>query len=85
LLSEPALVVGLIAQLTGSALPKDIVESSRRLVLLGREILGEGPEVDPIGVGTDGQQPGSVQQTNTPSPTTVHLDRSAVSAPGEHR
>lgn len=43
MMSQPALVVGLIASLTGSALPKDIEETSRRFVLLGQDILGNGP------------------------------------------
>lgn len=41
--SQPALVVGLIAQLTGSALPNALVETSRRLIVLGQDILGNGP------------------------------------------
>ena len=43
ILSQPALAVGLISQLTGSALPNAIAETSRRLVLLGQDILGNGP------------------------------------------
>ena len=42
-LAKPALVVGLIASLTGSALPNAIAETSRRFVLLGQDILGNGP------------------------------------------
>lgn len=41
--SQPALVVGLIASLTGSALQETIAETSRRFVLLGQDILGNGP------------------------------------------
>lgn len=39
---QPALIVGLIANLTGSALQEDIVSASRRLVDFGRDILGKG-------------------------------------------
>lgn len=42
-LSQPALVVGLIASLTGSALQDTIAETTRRYVLLGQDILGNGP------------------------------------------
>ena len=42
-LMQPALVVGLIANLTGSALQDTIAETSRRFVLLGQDILGNGP------------------------------------------
>lgn len=40
---QPALVVGLIASLTGSALQETIAETTRRYVLLGQDILGNGP------------------------------------------
>jgi hypothetical protein len=36
---QPALLVGLIAKLTGNALQDDIAEASRRLIILGRDIL----------------------------------------------
>ena len=39
-LPQPALVVGLIATLTGSALQEDIVEAVRRLQRKGQDILG---------------------------------------------
>lgn len=39
LLSQPAVLVGFIAQFTGSALQDDIVRSTRRLVELGQDIL----------------------------------------------
>ncbi len=44
---QPAMVVGLIASLTGSALQDTIAETSRRFVLLGQDILGEGPGSNP--------------------------------------
>jgi len=40
---QPAMVVGLIASVTGSALQDSIAETSRRFVLLGQDILGNGP------------------------------------------
>lgn len=39
LLDQPAVLVGFIAQFTGSALQDDIVRSTRRLVELGQDIL----------------------------------------------
>ena len=39
-LTQPALVVGLIATLTGSALQEDLVEAVRRLQRKGQDILG---------------------------------------------
>ena len=46
---QPAMVVGLIASLTGSALQDSIAETSRRFVLLGQDILGKGPGSSPRG------------------------------------
>ena len=55
--SQPAVLVGFIAQFTGSALQDDIVRSTRRLVELGQDILagrfgdghqtGDQPRADP--------------------------------------
>ena len=39
MLSQPALIVGLIASLTGSTLPKDIAKSSRKFLHFGQDIL----------------------------------------------
>lgn len=39
-LLQPALLVGLIANFTGSVLQDDIAETTRRLVISGRDILG---------------------------------------------
>ena len=46
---QPALIAGLIASLTGNALQDDIVESSRRFILLGQDILGRRPGIEPKG------------------------------------
>lgn len=46
---QPALIAGLIASLTGNALQDDIAESSRRFILLGQDILGIGPGIEPKG------------------------------------
>jgi len=40
--SQPTVLLGLIAHLTGSALQETILESSRRLLQLGQDILGAG-------------------------------------------
>jgi hypothetical protein len=41
---QPALLIGLIASLTGTTLQDDIAETTRRLVVSGRDILGSGLE-----------------------------------------
>lgn len=46
---QPALIAGLIARLTGSVLQDSIAETSRKLVLLGHDILGGKPEINPKG------------------------------------
>lgn len=46
---QPALIAGLIASLTGNALQDDIAESSRRFILLGQDILGIEPGINPNG------------------------------------
>jgi hypothetical protein len=50
LFSQPYVLIGLIANLTGSALPEDIVRSGRQLQQLGRDILAGGThdEQNPI-------------------------------------
>jgi len=58
---QPALVVGLMAQLTGSALQDTIAETSRRLVLLGQDILGIRPGNNPKGDRRDGNRKTSSQ------------------------
>jgi hypothetical protein len=42
---QPAVLVGLIAQLTGCALPDDIASMVRRLQQLGRDILDRSPQL----------------------------------------
>lgn len=70
--SQPALAVGLIASLTGSALPKDIAETSRRFVLLGQDILGNGPGSSPKGGRRDGHnKTHSVSRTTAPCSTRI--------------
>ena len=70
--TQPALVVGLIASLTGSALQETIVETSRRFVLLGQDILGNGP-----GTAKRGDRRYADHQTNpvsgAPAPNTESL------------
>ena len=63
LLLQPALAVGLIAQLTGSTLPKDIAESSRRLLVLGQDILGQGSAIWSKGDRWDGYKTSSMSGT----------------------
>ena len=50
--SQPAVLVGFIAQFTGSALQDDIVRSTRQLIELGQDILagrvGDGHQTGPL-------------------------------------
>jgi hypothetical protein len=46
---QPALLIGLIASLTGSTLQDEIAETSRRFIVSGRDILGIGPAHNPKG------------------------------------
>ena len=82
ILSEPAMVVGLIASLTGSALPKDIAETSRRFVLLGQDILGKEPGVNPRGGRRDGKKAHSLFRKGTAGAPSVQLGRSPPGAGG---
>jgi hypothetical protein len=52
---QPAVLVGLIAQLTGLSLQDDIAVTARRLQQLGRDILGGSP-----------QAKGDIQDAQTP-------------------
>lgn len=56
LLDQPAVLIGFIAQFTGSALQDDIVRSTRRLVELGQDILA--------GRGGGGHQTGDLFRTS---------------------
>jgi hypothetical protein len=42
LLAQPLVLIGLIANLTGSALQEDVARTGRRLEQLGRDILATG-------------------------------------------
>jgi len=74
---QPALIVGLIASLTGSALQDTLVETSRRYVLLGQNILGKTSGTNPKGVSRDGEQTSSMSGTITSSTASVQLGGSA--------
>jgi hypothetical protein len=52
---QPAILVGLIAQLTGLSLQDDIAVTARRLQQLGRDILGGSPH-----------EKGGIQNAQTP-------------------
>jgi hypothetical protein len=72
---QPAVVVGLIAQLTGCALQDDIAITARRLQQLGRDILG-GSTHHQGGI-PHAQTPHLVGQTPQ-SPQAVQLGGSAL-------
>jgi len=71
LFEQPYVLIGLIANLTGSALPEDIARSGRQLQPLGRDILAGGTE--------DEQNP-VMSRAPTPDSDPVQLDRSAPGA-----
>jgi hypothetical protein len=71
---QPAVVVGLIAHLTGLTLQEDIATTARRLQQLGRDILCGSPHHQ--GGIQDGQTPHFVGQTPT-RPPAVQLGGSA--------
>jgi len=71
---QPAVVVGLIAHLTGLTLQEDIATTARRLQQLGRDILGGQPH-DHGGI-QDAQTPHFASQTPTRAPA-VQLGGSA--------
>lgn len=71
LFSQPYVLIGLIANLTGSALPEDIARSGRHLQQLGRDILAGG---------TDDEQNPVVPRTPAPDAGAVQLDRSTPGA-----
>ena len=60
MLVQPAVMVGLIASLTGSALPDEIANSLRRFQAHGQIILGKGPGMNPSKGGGDDVQEGLV-------------------------
>jgi hypothetical protein len=72
---QPAVLVGLIAHLTGLALQEDIAMTARRLQQLGRDILSGSPS--PPGGRFHAQTPHLIRQTqNDPEP--VQLGGSAL-------
>ena len=75
--AQPIVLIGLIANLTGSTLQEDIASSARRFQQLGQDILSGGrPIVGGVG---DAQNP--VDSIPAPQgPTPVQLDRSAPGA-----
>ncbi len=72
ILSQPALMVGLIASLTGSALPKDIAKSSRKFLDFGQDILGIGPGIEPKG-GRDDEKTHYMPRAAAAGAATVQL------------
>ena len=78
---QPALIVGLIASLTGNALQDDIAESSRRFILLGQDILGTGPGIEPKG-GRDDEKTHYMPEATAAGAATVQL---GGSPPGQGR
>jgi hypothetical protein len=72
---QPAVLVGLIAQLTGLSLQDDIAVTARRLQQLGRDILGGSPQ-DKGGI-QNAQAPHLLGQTPA-SPQPVQLGGSAL-------
>ena len=62
---QPAVVVGLISMMTGSALQEDIVSTVGVLVRKGRDILGMNP-------GSETTRPNDENQTTSLSPTAAN-------------
>ena len=73
--TQPAVVVGLIAHLTGLTLQEDIATTARRLQQLGRDILCGSPHAQ--GGIPDAQTPHLIEQTPA-GPSTVQLGGSAL-------
>jgi hypothetical protein len=75
--AQPIVLIGLIANLTGSALQEDIARSARRFQQLGQDILsGRTP---PVGGACDAENPVNPIPV-PPGPASVQLDRSAPGA-----
>lgn len=72
LMTQPAVFIGLIAQLTGSTLQDDIALSAQRMRQLGNDILNCKPQNK--GEGNDIKTP-NMSGTNQKGPTSVQLDR----------
>jgi phage terminase large subunit GpA-like protein len=71
---QPAVLVGLIAHLTGLALQEDIASTARRLQQLGHDILHRSPRA--TGGQHDAQTPHLFRQTQEATPA-IQLGRSA--------
>ena len=67
LLDQPAVLIGFIAQFTGSALQEDIARSTRRLLELGQDILA--------GRVGDDHQTGTLPRAGAANPRAVQLGR----------
>jgi len=66
LFTQPAVFIGLIAQLVGSTLQDDIVDTSHRLLRLGSQILAQPQQGE-----TDGDQTSHRQGPRSPPAETV--------------
>jgi hypothetical protein len=70
---QPALLIGLIASLTGSTLQDVIAETTRRFIVSGRDILGIGLENKPKGGIRDGGKTHSLSGSSSPNSPAVQL------------
>jgi hypothetical protein len=70
---QPALLIGLIASLTGSTLQDDIAESSRRFIISGQDILGVGPAHKSKGGSHDGGKTRYLSGSSSSNTKTVQL------------
>jgi hypothetical protein len=68
LLMQPAVMVGLISMMTGSALQEDIAATTRALLSKGQDILGVRPGVTTTRY-TDENQTGTLSGTAAPCAT----------------
>jgi len=78
--AQPALLIGLIASLTGSALQDEIAETSRRFIISGRDILGIGLENKPKGGCRDGDKTHSLSGSSSSCTPAVQLGGSQSGA-----
>ena len=76
LCAQPAVLIGLIANLTGSALQEDIARTAWRFQQLGQDIIAGASRVDG---GRDEQTPARAG-AGAPAPPAVQLGRSALGA-----
>jgi hypothetical protein len=74
LCAQPFVLIGLIANLTGTALQEDIAQTGRRLQQLGQDILTGGQAA----TGGDDAKTSVGPFPRTPCPPAVQLDRSAL-------